>query len=168
MKKKINEGDIFCIPLFMPKDDWDLKLNLEEKDYDKTFAFGRVIEDGGGSGILVEIFNITGNIYTQTADIINSPLLFKPLYIFWIGIMKKRWKIIAQTPNYNKQRDSNFSDIRIIFGIDDNVRVLNYGTNEETKITEKEEESLDYEYAVTWFPIDLEERIIEKNENRTE
>lgn len=162
MKKKVEEGSIFGIPLFMFKDDWDLKLKLEDKDNDKVFAFGRVIKDEGGSGVLVEIFNKTGSLNTEINEIVNSSLLFKPLYIFWIGVMKKRWKIIGKTENYDKYKDSNFSDINIIFGIDDNVRVFNYGTNEEIKITEEQEESLDCEYAVTWFPIDLENRIIEE------
>ena len=40
----VRAGDIFCIPLFMPKDDWKLKAKLSDKDLDKDFAFGRVIE----------------------------------------------------------------------------------------------------------------------------
>jgi len=40
----VHAGDIFCIPLFMPKDDWKLKVKLSDKDLDKDFAFGRVIE----------------------------------------------------------------------------------------------------------------------------
>lgn len=50
----VNAGDIFCIPLFMPKDDWKLKIKLSDKDLDKKFAFGRVIETS--SSVLVEIF----------------------------------------------------------------------------------------------------------------
>ena len=50
----VNAGDIFCIHLFMPKDDWKLKIKLSDKDLDKKFAFGRVIETS--SSVLVEIF----------------------------------------------------------------------------------------------------------------
>lgn len=159
-KRKVEEGIVFCIPLFMPKDDWDLKIKLDEKDNNKTFVFGRVIEDGRGSGILVEIFNKTGDINTKIDEIIESPLLFKPLYIFWKGISKKRWKTIGQTPNYDKFEDSNYASIRIVFGFGDDMRIHNYGTKEETKV--KREEALNYEFAQTWFPIDLENRIIEK------
>lgn len=54
MKKIIvYPGEIFCIPLFMPKDDWDLQMKLSDEDLDKEFAFGRVIETS--SSVLVEI-----------------------------------------------------------------------------------------------------------------
>lgn len=43
MKKiLLNSGEIFCIPLFMPKDDWKLKIKLSNEDLDKDFAFGRL------------------------------------------------------------------------------------------------------------------------------
>ena len=47
MKKIIvYPGEIFCIPLFMPKDDWDLKNEIYlMKIQIKEFAFGRVIDD---------------------------------------------------------------------------------------------------------------------------
>lgn len=56
MKKiLLNSGEIFCIPLFMPKDDWKLKIKLSNEDLDKDFAsFGRVIETS--SSVLEEIF----------------------------------------------------------------------------------------------------------------
>lgn len=43
----VNAGEIFCIPLFISKDDWRLKEKLSDKDLDKNFAFGRVIEQKG-------------------------------------------------------------------------------------------------------------------------
>ena len=49
----VNAEDIFCIPLFMPKDDWKLKAKLSDNDLDKDFAFRRVIETS--SSVLVEI-----------------------------------------------------------------------------------------------------------------
>ena len=153
-KKEIVEGSIFCIPLFMPKDDWKLKLKLKEEDSDKIFIFGRVIENGGGSGVLVEIFNKTGNLNTKIEDIVNSSLLINPIYIFWEGIIKERWKVVGKTSNYNKIKDSNYNEINIIFGIDDNIRIFNYGSGKEKKITEDEAELLNYEYARTWFPIE--------------
>ena len=49
MKKIIvNAGEIFCIPLFMPKDDWKLKTKLSDEDLDKDlnefFGFSRDIQ----------------------------------------------------------------------------------------------------------------------------
>ena len=35
----VNAGDIFCIPLFMPKDDWKLKIKLSDKDLDKKIIY---------------------------------------------------------------------------------------------------------------------------------
>lgn len=64
MKKIIvNAGEIFCIPLFMPKDDWKLKTKLSDEDLDKDFAFGRVIETS--SSVLVEIFKKIGSAKTR-------------------------------------------------------------------------------------------------------
>lgn len=71
MKKIIvYPGEIFCIPLFMPKDDWDLKMKLSDEDLDKEFAFGRVIETS--SSVLVEIFKKIGSAKTSIDEIVNS------------------------------------------------------------------------------------------------
>lgn len=84
----VNAGDIFCIPLFMPKDDWKLKIKLSDKDLDKKFAFGRVIETS--SSVLVEIFKKIGSAKTSIHEIENSGILFSPLQIFWDGVIKKK------------------------------------------------------------------------------
>ena len=71
MKKIIvYPGEIFCIPLFMPKDDWNLKKKLFDEDLDKEFAFGRVIETS--SSVLVEIFKKIGSANTSISEIVNS------------------------------------------------------------------------------------------------
>ncbi|WP_333616250.1 Imm26 family immunity protein [Bacteroides pyogenes] len=80
-------GEIFCIPLFMPKDDWKLKMKLSDEDLDKEFAFGRVIETS--SSVLVEIFKKRGSAKTSINEIVNSGILFSPLQIFWDGVIKK-------------------------------------------------------------------------------
>ena len=101
MKKIIvNAGEIFCIPLFMPKDDWKLKTKLSDEDLDKDFAFGRVIETS--SSVLVEIFKKIGSAKTSISEIEGSDILFSPLQIFWDGVIKKRWRIIGKTENYDK------------------------------------------------------------------
>ena len=73
----VHAGDIFCIPLFMPKDDWKLKVKLSDKDLDKDFAFGRVIETS--SSVLVEIFKMVGAAHSSITEIVNSGVLFSPL-----------------------------------------------------------------------------------------
>ena len=87
MKKVIvYPGEIFCIPLFMPKDDWNLK-KLSDEDLDKEFAFGRVIETS--SSVLVEIFKKIGSAKTSISEIVNSGILFSPLQIFLGWCYKK-------------------------------------------------------------------------------
>ena len=163
MAKKIllHGGEIFCIPLFMPKDDWQLKIKLSEKDLDNDFAFGRVIETS--SNVLVEIFNKIGSAKIDINDIVNSGVMFSPLLIFWDGVAKKRWKIIGSTDNYDKFNHSNYGNLKMVFpDPDDNFRLRDFTSGIETKISRKEVEDKKYEGSCVWWPIDLENRIIEK------
>ncbi len=157
-------GVIFCIPLFMPKDDWKLKIKLTDEDLSKDFVFGRVIETS--SSVLVEIFNYIGSVNSDLQQVINSGIMFSPIQIFWDGIIKKRWKIIDQTKNYDKYEHSNYENLKMVFGIGEDFRLRDFSTKTETPITR--EESDKYEFSVVWFPIDLENRIIEHiEESRT-
>ena len=153
---KVEHGSIFCIPLFMPKDDWKLKLKLSDNDMDKDFAFGRVIETS--SSVLVEIFNIVGSAKTSADEIINSGVLFSPVQIFWDGVVKKRWRVIGRTEDYDKVKDSNYNNLKMAFGIDEPFRLLDFATKKETFISR--DELSQYEFSTVWFPIDLENRII--------
>jgi hypothetical protein len=110
-KIMLNGGEIFVIPLFMPKNDWKLKMKLSEKDLDKDFAFGRVIETN--SSVLVEIFNKICSAKININEIINSGIMFSPVQIFWDGIVKKRWKIIGKTENYDKNINSNYGNLKM-------------------------------------------------------
>ena len=157
MKKIIvNAGEIFCIPLFMPKDDWKLKTKLSDEDLDKEFAFGRVIETS--SSVLVEIFKKIGSAKTSIDEIVNSGILFSPLLIFWDGVVKKRWRIIGKTENYDKYKHSNYDNLKMIFGVDGDFRLRHFSTKKETPITR--EEFNGYQFSIVWFPIDLEKRIL--------
>ncbi|ANU48260.1 hypothetical protein ADH76_11520 [Enterocloster clostridioformis] len=153
---KIEEGSIFCIPLFMDKNDWELKLKLSEKDLEKDFAFGRVIETS--SSVLVEIFNKIGPAYTDINEIVNSGIMFSPVQIFWDAIPKKRWRIIGRTEDYDKFKDSNYNNLEMVFGFDDDIRLRHFSTEIEIPISRDEAEK--YEYSVVWYPIDLENRIL--------
>ena len=160
MKSKYADGgEIFCIPLFWLDEGYDSinKLKLKKDDENKLFSFGRVIEDMKGSGILVEIFKATGPMHLDYEDIINSGRLFDPIFIFWLPIKKKRWKIIYKTPDYNKFKDSTFNNINIVFGTYDNLYLKNLASGKEIGITEKDSQK--YEQSVIWYPIDLERRI---------
>lgn len=157
MKKNIvYPGEIFCIPLFMPKDDWDLKMKLSDEDLDKEFAFGRVIETS--SSVLVEIFKKIGSAKTSIDEIVNSGILFSPLLIFWDGVVKKRWRIIGKTENYDKYKHSNYDNLKMIFGVGEDFRLRHFSTKKETPITR--EEFNGYQFSIVWFPIDLENRIL--------
>ena len=157
MKKIIvYPGEIFCIPLFMPKDDWDLKMKLSDEDLDKEFAFGRVIETS--SSVLVEIFKKIGSAKTSIDEIVNSGILFSPLLIFWDGVVKKRWRIIGKTENYDKYKHSNYDNLKMIFGVGEDFRLRRFSTKKETPITR--EEFNGYQFSIVWFPIDLENRIL--------
>ncbi len=160
---KVKAGTLFCIPLFMQKDDWKLKIKLSEEDLDKDFAFGRVIKTS--SSVLVEIFNKIGSANTDKNEILNSGIMFSPVQIFWDGIVKKRWKIIGQTENYDKIQDSNYNNLKMVFGMDNDFRLRDLHTEKETIISRNEIEK--HEFSTVWFPIDLENRILEKlNESR--
>ena len=157
MKKIIvYPGEIFCIPLFMPKDDWDLIMKLSDEDLDKEFAFGRVIETS--SSVLVEIFKKIGSAKTSIDEIVNSGILFSPLKIFWDGVVKKRWRIIGKTENYDKYKHSNYDNLKMIFGVGEDFRLRHFSTKKETPITR--EEFNGYQFSIVWFPIDLEKRIL--------
>ena len=48
----------------------------------------------------------------------------------------------------------------MVFGIGEDFRLLNFGTGEETPITRDDIGS--YQFSVVWYPIDLENRILDK------
>lgn len=154
----IKPGDIFCIPLFMPKEDWKLRTKLKKEDSNRDFAFGRIIDTS--SYIIVEIFYKIGPIPTDITSIISSGVMLSPLYIFADGIIKGRWNIIGSTPNYDKYADSNFGELQMVFGVPEQFRVRNLSTKEERPITRKEMEQKKIPFSIVWFPIDLENRII--------
>lgn len=157
MKKiAVTPGEIFCIPLFMPKDDWKLKAKLSDADLDKDFAFGRVIDTS--SSVLIEVFNKISSAKTDINEIIDSGIMFSPVQIFWDAIIKKRWRIIAQTENYDKYKDSNFNTLKMAFGLDGDFRLRDLDSATETSISR--DELSKYEYATVWFPIDFENRIL--------
>ena len=122
----VHAGAIFCIPLFMPKDDWKLKAKLSDNDLDKDFAFRRVIETS--SSVLVENFKKIGSAQTSISEIENSGVLFAPLQIFWDGIIKKRWHIIGKTDCYDKYQHSNYESLKMIFGVDGDFRLRNFAS----------------------------------------
>ena len=157
--KYANGGEIFCIPLFWLDEGYDSinTLKLKKDDENKLFSFGRAIEDMKGCGILVEIFEITGTMHLEYEKIVNSGRLFEPIFMFWLPIKKKRWKIIYENKDYDKIIDSKFDGINIVFGTYDDLYIKNLSSGKETSVTE--DEAKKYEKSIIWYPIDLERRI---------
>lgn len=156
-------GNLFCIPLFMPKDDWKLLNKLNRDDYDKDFAFGRIIEFS--SDITIEIFNKIGPATTNIDEIVNSEVWRSPIKIFSDGIIKKRWNIIGTTKNYDKYKDSNYEQLKMVYGVPGEFRVRQMATGEEHPISREEMELLNIPYATVWYPINLECEIIQQITN---
>jgi len=154
--KYIKGGEIVAIPLFIK----DNKAKLKKEDFNKEFAFARAITERGGAQI-IEIFNKTGNIDTDINEILNSGLLRKPLYTVWSGIIKKRWKVIHQTENYNKERDSNYNDIELVLGGMDDLRIWHAKDNSETPITKEDFFKGNYQLMAIYDYIQIERKILE-------
>ena len=107
---------------------------------------------------MVEIFKKIGSAKTSIDEIVNSGILFSPLKIFWDGVVKKRWRIIGKTENYDKYKHSNYDNLKMIFGVGEDFRLRHFSTKKETPITR--EEFNGYQFSIVWFPIDLENRIL--------
>ena len=154
----INGGEIVAIPLFINNEP---KRRLNKEDYNKNFAFARAIEEESGK-ILIEIFKKTGVVTTNINEIINSGLLMKPLYTIWSGVKKKRWKVIGNTPNYNKFEHSRYNEIQMVLGAIDNLRVWHAKDNSETPISREELINGNYQLMGIYDYTQIEKKIIEK------
>lgn len=159
----IKPGQVYAIPLFLPQN--DSKENI--KDYRKEsfenkgnqFAFCRIIKDMIGSGILIEVFDITGSLDQNVNDIFKAKRLFEPVASLGLGIKKGRWKKIHESKNYDQEKDSHFSQIKLVLGISsDDLRLWQNGR--ETPISEVEAKK--YEKWTVWAPTELEKRIVKE------
>ena len=158
MNKCINGGEIIAIPLFMNNEP---ERRLNEEDYNKEFAFARAIEEESGK-ILIEIFRKTGVATTSISEIINSGLLMKPLYTIWSGVRKKRWKVIGNTPDYDKFEHSKYNEIQMVLGAIDDLRVWHAKDNSETPISREELINGDYQLMGIYDYTQIEKKIIKK------
>jgi len=154
----INGGEIVAIPLFMNNDP---KRRLKKEDDNKEFAFARAIDESAGK-ILIEIFNKTGVATTSINEIINSGLLMKPLYTIWSGVRKKRWKVIGNTPHYDKFKHSKYNEIQLVLGAINDLRVWHAKDNSETPISREELINGDYQLMGIYDYTQIEKKIIKK------
>lgn len=111
------EGSLFFIPLFLPNGIKDNNKSYSRTKFNTSdnYAFGRLIEIDKSAGDLVEIFNYTGVIPSDLNTIIKSGIMFNPFHIA-MGFSKKRWRFIFETPNYDKEKDSDYSEISFLMG----------------------------------------------------
>ncbi|MCL1164428.1 immunity 26/phosphotriesterase HocA family protein [Shewanella chilikensis] len=152
----LNSGDVFSIPLFL--NDVSAIKNFSRFDFSKEgmeFYFARIIEDRGGSGILMEVFDFCSRLDSQVADIISRPRLFDPVAVAGEGIKKKRWRFIGTT-DYDKEKYSNYSKISFLMGPRES-RYLWKGGQEyplkDTELTSVEE-------YIIWPAVQIERRIV--------
>lgn len=164
-RKDFTPGNIFCIPLSIPKDDCEPSAKISVPSSDKIFAFGRIIETT--SDITIEVFNKIGPISTPIEEIIQSGIMISPVKAFGDGIQNKRWKIISRNPDYDKYRDSNYANLEMVYGIPDEFRLRRLSTKEEIPISREEMLQRNIPYATVWHPIQFERRILELISNKS-
>ncbi len=159
MKKliNVNPGDIYAIPLFV-SDQPELKSFARVK-FDSSagdFGFCRIIEDRGGSGIIVEVFKCTGDPSAAPSMIVDSGRLFPPIAISGVGIFKKRWRFRHSNEAFDKEKDAKYSEITLVLGPDNDLRLWQNGV--ETPISK--EDSRHYELWEIWPAFQVEKRIL--------
>ena len=94
--------------------------------------------------------------------IVNSGILMKPFYTVWTPVIRKRWKTIGVTANYDKIIHSHYNDIELVLGSIDDLRVWKAKDNSETPITKEELMAGDYQLMGIYTHIQVEKRIIDK------
>ena len=80
---------------------------------DARFAFMRVIEDRAGSGLVIEVLNLTASLDTPIAEVVRAKRLFRPVTVTRLAIDKKRWTPMGVQENYDRERDAGYSDISL-------------------------------------------------------
>lgn len=115
--KKLDAGDIFTIPLFLPAfQEWRALEDLVDyKRYqfpqDDRYAFGRLIEKQGHGANLIEIFSYVGEIPQGPEAIIDSGRLLEPVMAM---NQKGRWRFLFDNPCYDKWTDSDYGSITFL------------------------------------------------------
>lgn len=154
------EGNIFCIPLFLPEDIKDNRKNYARAQYDPNleYAFGRLIEINKSTGDLIEIFDYVGSIPFEKNVVIESGQMFTPIRITQ-AFEKKRWKFIFETENYNKEVNSNYKEICFVLGDRDSPILWKGGNKSNISIDEAKK----YKRWVIHHPTRIEEAIRTKD-----
>jgi Immunity protein 26 len=159
----LNGGEIFAIPLFLSDIPENIRITKDKfEGRGKEFAFCRIISDEQGGGYFAEVFNLIGSLNQNLESIINSERLFRPISILATGIYKQRWKKIHVQKDYDKERDSKYSEIQLIEGAGDDLYLWQNGKRRPIS----REESKRYEEWEIWRATHLEKRIIKELFNK--
>lgn len=154
--EKLKGGEIFAIPLFVSDimDNISFSRNKFE-DKGKEFAFCRIIYNKKGSGLIIEVFDLIGTLNQDLESIISSKRLFRPIAVTGLGIYKKRWKKLYEQKDYDKETHSNYSEIQLVLGAGDDLRLWQNGQEKSINQTEAKK----YELWTMWRASHLEKRI---------
>ncbi|CAM4090707.1 Immunity protein 26 of polymorphic toxin system [Flavobacterium branchiophilum] len=156
---KLKEGEIYAIPLFLsevPSLKRILKKEFENRG--KEFAFCRIIADKQGGGYFIEVFDLIGDLNQSMESIISANRLFEPIAISGLAMIKNRWRKLYTQDFYDKEKDSKYSEIKLVLGTNDDLKLFQNG--KETPISEIE--ATKYEFWKIWGSSQLEKRIIEE------
>lgn len=123
------EGNIFFIPLFLPGGVKENVKNYKSFKFaeNETYAYGRLIEKNDSTGDLIEIFKYTGEIPKDKSVILNSGRLTDPIHTT-LAFDRSRWRFIFETDHYDKNKDSNYSEITFILGTENSFDLWKGGT----------------------------------------
>lgn len=158
-------GSVLAVPLFvLDRDDLTRFRAADLAAPDARFAFARVIDDRGGAGFVIEVFDHVGGLDTELSAITSSPRLFPPVAVSGLGVHKRRWRVVGVSEGYDPERDSALSQVRLVLGAGDDLRLWHGGTNVETPVDR--ETAARYEDWTIWGSSRLEERIVEALDGR--
>jgi Immunity protein 26 len=159
----LNGGEIFAIPLFLSDIPENIRITKDQLEgRGKEFVFCRIISDQQGGGYFAEVFNLVGSLDQDLESIIKSGRLFRPISISVLGVYKKRWKKIHIQENYDKERDSKYSEIQLVEGAGDDLRLWQNGKREPIS----NDEAKRYEEWEIWGANRLERRIVKELFNK--
>lgn len=155
---QVEPGEVVAIPLFLAQEPALTRFRADAfKDRGDEFVFCRLIEQRGGSGIIVEVFDHVGGLGADLADVVAADRLFRPVAITGLGIHKLRWPRMGMRGPYDAERDSGYSQIQLVLSPYDRPRIWQDGVETPTDV----ETATGYESWRVWSAPDLEARIVE-------
>lgn len=133
----VTAGEIYAIPLFVSEK--SPRTRFYKRDFvgaRRSFAFGRVISDEQGGGLIIEVFECVGSVETEIDEIVGAGRLFRPIATTSLAIYKKRWPLIGLQADYDRERDSGYSAIELLLSPFDNPVLWRGGVKSDISIDE--------------------------------